>query len=196
MLNMIYYLDIGQAVKSAPVSKGVDLEAQGVINGVPTLDFDLQDIKDEDKPWRKPGADITDYFNYGFNEDTWIQYCMKQKRLRAENSANKVPGLLGPPGAALAVTSILPTPNMPPNINTLPLNIPPNQVQAAPTGYMPKQQPFPPRPILLQQPQMQQQQPLRKIGQIDVIGSTDSTSRRPQYEHDMNQISVLGSNNL
>ena len=25
-----------------------------------------------DKPWRKPGADVSDYFNYGFNEDTWV----------------------------------------------------------------------------------------------------------------------------
>ena len=24
-----------------------------------------------DKPWRKPEVDMTDYFNYGFNEDTW-----------------------------------------------------------------------------------------------------------------------------
>ena len=31
------------------------------------------------------GADITDYFNYGFNEDSWKQYCSKQNRLRAEN---------------------------------------------------------------------------------------------------------------
>ncbi len=31
------------------------------------------------------GADITDYFNYGFTEDTWMLYCEKQKRLRSEN---------------------------------------------------------------------------------------------------------------
>jgi hypothetical protein len=50
----------------------------------------LQEVKDEDKPWRKPGADITDYFNYGFTEESWIAYCMKQKRIRAENSNFKV----------------------------------------------------------------------------------------------------------
>jgi hypothetical protein len=33
-----------------------------------------------DKPWRKPGADVTDYFNYGFNEDSWRQYCKLQVR--------------------------------------------------------------------------------------------------------------------
>ena len=31
------------------------------------------------------GADITDYFNYGFNEESWKQYCSKQNKLRAEN---------------------------------------------------------------------------------------------------------------
>ena len=35
-----------------------------------------------------PGADITDYFNYGFNEDTWKVYCEKQKKLRAENGTS------------------------------------------------------------------------------------------------------------
>lgn len=30
------------------------------------------------------GADITDYFNYGFNEDTWRQYCDRQRRMRSE----------------------------------------------------------------------------------------------------------------
>ena len=28
------------------------------------------------------GADLSDYFNYGFNEETWKAYCEKQKRLR------------------------------------------------------------------------------------------------------------------
>ncbi|PKU30052.1 pre-mrna 3 -end-processing factor hypothetical protein [Limosa lapponica baueri] len=60
--------------------KGVDLDAPGNINGVPLLEVDLDSF--EDKPWRKPGADLSDYFNYGFNEDTWKAYCEKQKRIR------------------------------------------------------------------------------------------------------------------
>ena len=32
------------------------------------------------------GADISDYFNYGFTEETWAQYCDRQRRLRAENN--------------------------------------------------------------------------------------------------------------
>ncbi|XP_041641757.1 pre-mRNA 3'-end-processing factor FIP1 isoform X2 [Cheilinus undulatus] len=66
----------GQATKL----KGVDLDAPGSINGVPVLEVDMESF--EEKPWRKPGADLSDYFNYGFNEDTWKAYCEKQKRLR------------------------------------------------------------------------------------------------------------------
>ncbi|WZZ90022.1 hypothetical protein YC2023_118601 [Brassica napus] len=29
----------------------------------------------EEKPWRYQGVDITDYFNFGLNEETWIDYC-------------------------------------------------------------------------------------------------------------------------
>ncbi len=32
------------------------------------------------------GADITDYFNYGFTEETWAPYCDRQRRLRSESS--------------------------------------------------------------------------------------------------------------
>ncbi|XP_064609667.1 pre-mRNA 3'-end-processing factor FIP1-like isoform X2 [Liolophura sinensis] len=71
------------STQKAP-SKGLDLESQGSINGTPVYEFDLDSLQADDKPWRKPGADITDYFNYGFNEDTWRQYCEKQRRLRME----------------------------------------------------------------------------------------------------------------
>ncbi|KAJ8926692.1 hypothetical protein NQ314_020908 [Rhamnusium bicolor] len=56
----------------------------GTINGVPATEYNLDSL--EDKPWRKPGADITDYFNYGFNEDTWRAYCERQKRMRVNES--------------------------------------------------------------------------------------------------------------
>jgi pre-mRNA 3'-end-processing factor FIP1 len=42
---------------------------------------------------RKPGADITDYFNYGFNEETWRAYCERQKRLRINESCVGLTGL-------------------------------------------------------------------------------------------------------
>jgi len=60
----------------------------------------------EEKPWRKPGihppmgrglnvgADVTDYFNYGFDEFTWTAYCTKQKNLRNEFNPAKVMAVL------------------------------------------------------------------------------------------------------
>ncbi|KAL8579895.1 hypothetical protein ACOMHN_039682 [Nucella lapillus] len=81
----------GTPAKPAAATKGLDVEAQGTINGVPVYEFDLNSLENEEKPWRKPGADITDYFNYGFTEDTWQQYCEKQRRLIALNeSAPKI----------------------------------------------------------------------------------------------------------
>ncbi|KAL3085116.1 hypothetical protein niasHS_010185 [Heterodera schachtii] len=61
----------------------IDLDANPTLkDGSQIYDIDLATM--EDKPWRKPGADITDYFNYGFNEDTWNQYCERQRKFRAE----------------------------------------------------------------------------------------------------------------
>ena len=60
----------------------VDLETVAQYDGKDLYDADLDSF--EDKPWRKPGADITDYFNYGFNELTWKMYCQKQRRVRDE----------------------------------------------------------------------------------------------------------------
>lgn len=37
------------------------------------------------------GADVTDYFNYGFTEETWKAYCEKQRKMRGEvASLNKI----------------------------------------------------------------------------------------------------------
>ncbi|XP_027930368.1 FIP1[V]-like protein isoform X2 [Vigna unguiculata] len=37
--------------------------------------FDVNIDTFMEKPWSVPGADITDYFNFGFNESTWKLYC-------------------------------------------------------------------------------------------------------------------------
>ncbi|XP_065733574.1 pre-mRNA 3'-end-processing factor FIP1 isoform X31 [Phocoena phocoena] len=39
-------------------------------------------IKTGGRVYGTTGADLSDYFNYGFNEDTWKAYCEKQKRIR------------------------------------------------------------------------------------------------------------------
>ncbi|EGT43591.1 hypothetical protein CAEBREN_20190 [Caenorhabditis brenneri] len=65
----------------------LDLDATPMINDKPIYDQDLATM--EDRPWRKPGADITDYFNYGFTEETWNLYCERQKKLRIEFGGNQ-----------------------------------------------------------------------------------------------------------
>jgi len=62
----------------------------GTINEQVAVDIDLESL--EEKPWRKPGADITDYFNYGFTEDTWAAYCNRQKTLRVNEAGVSVMG--------------------------------------------------------------------------------------------------------
>jgi pre-mRNA 3'-end-processing factor FIP1 len=44
----------------------------------------MSDLAENDKPWRKPGTDLSDYFNYGFDEFTWAMYAAKQDNLRGE----------------------------------------------------------------------------------------------------------------
>lgn len=56
---------------------------------ITALDIDA-DLPENDKPWRRPGADVSDYFNYGFDEFTWALYATKQESLRSEFSADKV----------------------------------------------------------------------------------------------------------
>ncbi|XP_013399653.1 pre-mRNA 3'-end-processing factor FIP1 isoform X2 [Lingula anatina] len=149
--------------KSGPASgvkapaKGVDVEAQGTINGVSTLEFDIDSLKNEEKPWRKPGADVTDYFNYGFNEDTWMQYCEKQRRMRLESGANKVFVHHGQ-GAQGAPPKPDTTPKTQGNILVLSSTSPARNYKAGPP-------------------------PQRKVsGTIDVIGGSAQSSRRVDSE--------------
>lgn len=54
----------------------------------PQLNF--VDLIESEKPWRRPGTDVSDYFNYGFDEFTWALYASKQDSLRSEYSPDKV----------------------------------------------------------------------------------------------------------
>ncbi|KAL9088453.1 MAG: hypothetical protein Q9165_006177 [Trypethelium subeluteriae] len=47
------------------------------------------DLAEHTKPWRLPGADQSDYFNYGFDEFTWTMYCMRQKGMRDTLTAQR-----------------------------------------------------------------------------------------------------------
>lgn len=58
------------------------------------FDFEInKELADneEDRPWRKEGADITDWFNYGFTEETWEKYRKEmQKKIRNKQLNNKI----------------------------------------------------------------------------------------------------------
>ncbi|GIZ41481.1 hypothetical protein CKM354_000478400 [Cercospora kikuchii] len=51
-------------------------------NGKPIVAVDIDaDLAEHSKPWRLPGTDQTDYFNYGFDEYTWTQYSLRQQEM-------------------------------------------------------------------------------------------------------------------
>lgn len=70
--------------KSEPVLVNLDLNAPALYDGKPITEIPISTF--EDRPWCLPGADITDYFNYGFNEDTWSLYCERQRTMRGKNN--------------------------------------------------------------------------------------------------------------
>jgi pre-mRNA 3'-end-processing factor FIP1 len=71
--------------EQAPSVKEVDEGGEPKAAPAPVNPYDYDIASMEDKPWRKPGADISDWFNYGFNEETWQAYSEKQNELRRQN---------------------------------------------------------------------------------------------------------------
>eukprot|EP00752_Nemacystus_decipiens_P011004 g9778.t1 len=56
-------------------------------SGKTAFDVDIDGM--EEQPWRHPGVDIADFFNYGFTEDSWRVYCEKQLRNRYDRSRGR-----------------------------------------------------------------------------------------------------------
>jgi pre-mRNA 3'-end-processing factor FIP1 len=138
-------LGSGEVVKKAPSVKKASSKGAGVSSdmsaGISTSKIDVdadpvyklagkpitkvnidEDLVDNEKPWRRPGTDMTDYFNYGFDEFTWALYASKQDSLRSEYDQSKVaenqkkmmedmnmmmmggmPGMAGVPGGPAAM---------------------------------------------------------------------------------------------
>ena len=76
----------GTAQDMAPGS--LDLDKDGLFDGEPMTQIDPEVLKE--KPWRKQGVDISDYFNYGFNEYTWMEYLNRQEKRRQEFNPRKI----------------------------------------------------------------------------------------------------------
>ncbi|EKM61547.1 uncharacterized protein PHACADRAFT_248228 [Phanerochaete carnosa HHB-10118-sp] len=62
-----------------PSHPQIDPEAPGTFNGQSILEVDLNALSD--KAWRRPGSDISDWFNYGFDEISWEAYCHRRKEM-------------------------------------------------------------------------------------------------------------------
>lgn len=107
-----------QAKASIDMAPGsLDIDKDGLYDGEPVTKIDPEVLKE--KPWRRPGADISDYFNYGFNEYTWMEYLDRQEKWREEYNPRKIlmgllslqqQGKLDPTPSNTNQTSI---PNMP-----------------------------------------------------------------------------------
>ena len=62
------------------------------LNVSSALDIEIEKLPS--KPWRKPEANISDYFNYGMDEASWLEYRKEQLKLREKNGgSNEVPGM-------------------------------------------------------------------------------------------------------
>ncbi|KAJ1977153.1 cleavage polyadenylation factor subunit fip1, partial [Dimargaris verticillata] len=72
---------------TATKKPGLDINTAGQYKGQDIYHYDVANA--DEKPWEKPGADITDYFNYGFNEKTWQEYSAKQIKLREEQQQRR-----------------------------------------------------------------------------------------------------------
>ncbi len=62
-----------------PSAPTIDPNAVGIFDGRSVLEVDLSAMTD--KPWRRPGSDISDWFNYGFDELSWEAYCHRRREL-------------------------------------------------------------------------------------------------------------------
>jgi hypothetical protein len=63
----------------------------------------------EEKPWNKPGADISDFFNYGFNDKTWDAYLKKQKALRSMDFSSPSASTISTANSNLSKALSIPT---------------------------------------------------------------------------------------
>ncbi|XP_038698901.1 FIP1[V]-like protein [Tripterygium wilfordii] len=48
--------------------------------------FDVDIDTFEEKPWKYPGVDISDFFNFGLNEESWKDYCKQLEQHRLETT--------------------------------------------------------------------------------------------------------------
>jgi Fip1 motif len=66
-------------VSAPPSHPSIDPTVTGMLEGRPVFEVDMAALAD--KAWRRPGSDISDWFNYGFDEISWEAYCYRRREL-------------------------------------------------------------------------------------------------------------------
>ncbi|KAF7303069.1 hypothetical protein MKEN_01270400 [Mycena kentingensis (nom. inval.)] len=66
-------------VAAPPSHPAIDPTAMGTMEGRAIIEVDMSAMSD--KAWRRPGSDISDWFNYGFDELSWEAYCYRRRDL-------------------------------------------------------------------------------------------------------------------
>ncbi|KAL0569986.1 Cleavage polyadenylation factor subunit fip1, partial [Marasmius crinis-equi] len=67
------------AARAPPSHPKIDPEESGMLDGRSIYEVDIGNMSD--KPWRRPGSDISDWFNYGFDEISWEAYCYRRREM-------------------------------------------------------------------------------------------------------------------
>ncbi|KAF2268809.1 hypothetical protein CC78DRAFT_565259 [Lojkania enalia] len=75
-------------VRSSTIDVNADPVYPAVGKPISQIDMDA-DLAESMKPWRLPGADQSDYFNYGFDEFTWEMYRQRQSNIAATLAQQK-----------------------------------------------------------------------------------------------------------
>ncbi|THH19018.1 hypothetical protein EW146_g2071 [Bondarzewia mesenterica] len=66
-------------VTAPPSHPSINPSAPGMFDGRSILEVDLASMAE--KAWRRPGSDISDWFNYGFDEISWEAYCFRRREV-------------------------------------------------------------------------------------------------------------------
>jgi pre-mRNA 3'-end-processing factor FIP1 len=66
-------------ITAPPSHPAIDPTATGMLEGRPIYEVDIAALAE--KAWRRPGSDISDWFNYGFDEISWEAYCYRRREL-------------------------------------------------------------------------------------------------------------------
>ncbi|TDL20885.1 hypothetical protein BD410DRAFT_771928 [Rickenella mellea] len=60
-----------------PSHPAINPAVPGILEGRSIFDVDVSNLAE--KPWRRPGSDLSDWFNYGFDEISWEAYCYRRR---------------------------------------------------------------------------------------------------------------------